>query len=97
LLFSSVVVHELSHSLVAGRLTVSDVYVPHDIKWEVTMADDVLRALELMIKEDKGRVVVKDKGGLAPGRNPSSSSRRLATLPDFTTSPFSSSQVMCEY
>jgi len=47
-----------------GRLTVSDVYVPHDIKWEVTMADDVLRALELMIKEDKGRVVIKDKGGL---------------------------------
>lgn len=45
-----------------GRLTIADVYVPHDQKWEVTRGDDVLRALELMIKEDKGRVAVKDKG-----------------------------------
>ncbi len=44
--------------------TVSDIYVPHDHKWEVTKEDDVTRALELMIKEDKGRLAVKEKGEL---------------------------------
>jgi predicted transcriptional regulator len=35
--------------------------VPHDKKWEVSMEDDVIKALELMIKEDKGRIVVTER------------------------------------
>jgi len=44
-----------------GRVTASDILVPHDKKWEVSINDDVIKALELMIKEDKGRVVVTEK------------------------------------
>ena len=41
-----------------GRVKVSEVFVPHDKKWEVSPEDDVIKALELMIKEDQGRLVV---------------------------------------
>jgi predicted transcriptional regulator len=44
-----------------GNEKVSAVFVPHDKRWEVSMDDDVIKALELMIKEDKGRIVVTDK------------------------------------
>lgn len=44
-----------------GKVKVSGVFVPHDKKWEVSMNDDVIKALELMIKEDKGRIVVTEK------------------------------------
>jgi len=44
--------------------TVSDIYVPHDEKWEVNGEEDVMTALELMIKEDKGRLAVIEKGKL---------------------------------
>ena len=44
-----------------GRVKASDILVPHDKKWEVSIDDDVIKALELMIKEDKGRVVVTEK------------------------------------
>lgn len=44
-----------------GRVKASDILVPHDKKWEVSINDDVIKALELMIKEDKGRVVVTEK------------------------------------
>ncbi|MGQ9646892.1 MAG: site-2 protease family protein [Thermodesulfobacteriota bacterium] len=44
-----------------GRVKVSEVYVPHDKKWEVPPDADVTRALELMIKEDKGRIVVTER------------------------------------
>jgi Zn-dependent protease/CBS domain-containing protein len=44
-----------------GRVKVSEVYVPHDKKWEVSVNDDVAKALELMIKEDKGRIVVTER------------------------------------
>jgi len=43
-----------------GNVKVSTVFVPHDKKWEVSMNDDVIKALELMIKEDKGRIVVTE-------------------------------------
>jgi CBS domain-containing protein len=36
--------------------------VPHDKKWEVSPDADVIKALELMIKEDKGRIAVTGKG-----------------------------------
>jgi Zn-dependent protease len=44
-----------------GRVTVSAVFVPHEKKWEITQDADVVKALELMIKEDKGRIVVTEK------------------------------------
>jgi Zn-dependent protease len=40
---------------------ISEIFVPHDKKWEVAEEDDVMKALELMIMEDKGRLVVTDK------------------------------------
>jgi len=44
-----------------GKMKVSEVYVRHDKKWEVSVNDDVTKALELMIKEDKGRIVVTER------------------------------------
>jgi predicted transcriptional regulator len=44
-----------------GRVNVSAVFVPHDKKWEIPQDADVMKALELMIKEDKGRIVVTEK------------------------------------
>jgi Zn-dependent protease len=44
-----------------GKTKVSEVYVRHDKKWEVFVNDDVTKALELMIKEDKGRIVVTER------------------------------------
>jgi Zn-dependent protease len=44
-----------------GRVNVSAVFVPHDKKWEIPPDADVIKALELMIKEDKGRIVVTEK------------------------------------
>jgi len=38
-----------------GRVKASEILVPHDKRLEVPMDDDVMKALELMIKEDKGR------------------------------------------
>jgi len=43
-----------------GRVKVSEVFVRHDKKWEISPDADVMRALELMIKEDKGRIVVTE-------------------------------------
>ncbi|OQY99450.1 MAG: hypothetical protein B6D35_09160 [Candidatus Brocadia sp. UTAMX2] len=40
------------------EVKVSDILIPHDNKWEMTPDSDVMKALELMIKEDKGRLVV---------------------------------------
>jgi CBS domain-containing protein len=43
------------------RVKVSDVLVPHEKRWEISPEADVTKALELMIKEDKGRIVVTEK------------------------------------
>jgi CBS domain-containing protein len=40
---------------------VSGVYVPYDKKREVSGNDEVIKALELMIKEDKGRIAVTER------------------------------------
>ncbi|MBS3921096.1 MAG: CBS domain-containing protein [Deltaproteobacteria bacterium] len=45
-----------------GKVKVSAVFVPHDKKWGVSPDADVIKALELMIKEDKGRIAVTGKG-----------------------------------
>lgn len=42
------------------RVKVSDVLVPHNKKWEMTPDSDVMRSLELMIIEDKGRIIVME-------------------------------------
>lgn len=43
------------------EVMVSDVFFPHNKKWEVSEDDDALKALETMISEDTGRlVVIKD-------------------------------------
>jgi len=45
-----------------GRVKVAEVVVPHNKKWEASFEDEAIRCLELMIKEDKGRIAVMDKG-----------------------------------
>jgi CBS domain-containing protein len=44
-----------------GKVKVSAVFVTHDKKWEISPDVDVMKALELMIKEDKGRIAVTEK------------------------------------
>ena len=44
-----------------GEVKVSEVFIRHDKKWEISPDADVMKALELMIKEDKGRIVVTEK------------------------------------
>ena len=44
-----------------GGVKVSEVFIRHDKKWEISPDADVMKALELMIKEDKGRIVVMEK------------------------------------
>lgn len=44
---------------------VSRITVPHDRRWEISEGDDVFKALELMINEDKGRLVVREGERLA--------------------------------
>lgn len=47
-----------------SRVTVGDVSITHERKWEVSPEDDVMRALEAMIREDKGRLVIIENGKL---------------------------------
>lgn len=46
------------------KVKISDILIPHNKKWEVTPDSDAMRALELMIKEDKGRIIVMENGML---------------------------------
>jgi len=39
---------------------VSDVLIPHSREWEVSSEDNVVKALELMINKDRGRIAVTD-------------------------------------
>ena len=45
-------------------MKVSDVFVAHNTRWEVASEDDVMKALELMITEDKGRIAVTKNQGI---------------------------------
>lgn len=47
-----------------GRVKASDVLIPHNKRWEVSPDDEVMTALELMIKEDKGRIAVIEHDSL---------------------------------
>ena len=44
-----------------GQVTVGEVFVPHDRQWEISPKEDVIKALELMVTEDKGRIAVIEK------------------------------------
>jgi Zn-dependent protease/CBS domain-containing protein len=46
------------------RAKVSDVLIPHNREWEVSPEDDVMKALELMITKDKGRIVVTENNNV---------------------------------
>lgn len=43
-------------------VTLSSVVVPHEARWEVSPEDPVIKALEMMVTEDKGRLAVMEKG-----------------------------------
>ncbi len=43
---------------------ISEIFIPHDKKWEVSEEEDAMKALERMISEDKGRLAVTEKGDL---------------------------------
>ena len=43
------------------RVTIGEIYVPHDRKWELSPQDDIMKALQFMIQEDKGRIIVTEK------------------------------------
>jgi len=47
-----------------GKVRVSDVLTPHDVKWEIFPDEQALKALDLMIREDKGRIIVMEKGSI---------------------------------
>jgi len=41
---------------------ISEIFIPHDKRWEVSGEEDAMKALELMINEDKGRLMVIERG-----------------------------------
>lgn len=43
---------------------ISEIFIPHDKKWEVSGEEDAMKALELMINEDKGRLMVIERGNI---------------------------------
>jgi Zn-dependent protease/CBS domain-containing protein len=47
-----------------SRMTVGDVYVTHERKWEVSPGEGAMRALEIMIRENQGRLVIIENGAL---------------------------------
>ncbi|MBE0427122.1 MAG: site-2 protease family protein [Nitrospirae bacterium] len=42
------------------KTKVSDIYAHHNTQWEISIEDEVIKALEIMIREDVGRLVVKE-------------------------------------
>ncbi len=47
-----------------GSVKVSEVLMPHNKKWEISPAEEALKALELMMREDKGRIIVTESGSI---------------------------------
>lgn len=41
-----------------GNATIANILVPHNKSWELSPQDDVMKTLELMIREDRGRIIV---------------------------------------
>jgi Zn-dependent protease len=47
-----------------GAVKLGDILVPHESRWEIAPEADVMKALEAMIREDQGRLVVMAGGKL---------------------------------
>lgn len=47
-----------------GKVKVSEVLLPHNTRWEIAPGEEALKALELMMKEDKGRIIVTHSGSI---------------------------------
>lgn len=45
-------------------ITVSEVFIRHDKRWEISKKEDAIKALERMISEDKRRLSVLENGNL---------------------------------
>ncbi len=43
---------------------ISEIFIPHDKKREISGSSDAMKALEMMISEDQGRLVVTDGGNM---------------------------------
>jgi Zn-dependent protease len=43
-----------------GTVPLSEILVPHEKRWELSLGDDVMQALQMMIREDKGRIIVTE-------------------------------------
>lgn len=43
-----------------SKVKISDILVPHNKKWEMIPDSNVMKALVLMIQEDKGRIIVME-------------------------------------
>jgi Zn-dependent protease/CBS domain-containing protein len=46
------------------RVKVSEVLLPHEKEWELSPDEEALKALELMMREDKGRIAVMEGGAM---------------------------------
>lgn len=46
------------------QVRLAEVVVPYQDKWEISLEDEAIKSLELMIHEDLGRLAVRDKGAL---------------------------------
>ncbi|MFA5074028.1 MAG: site-2 protease family protein [Nitrospirota bacterium] len=44
--------------------TVGDVFIPHDSRGEISEETDVMKAIEQMLREDRGRLVIMQNGNL---------------------------------
>lgn len=47
-----------------GSVPLSRILVPHDRRWELSLRQDVMHALQMMLQEDKGRIVVTEDDAL---------------------------------
>ena len=45
-----------------GTVKISEIVAPHQKRWEIAPDDEAMKALELMLREDQGRLVVLDHG-----------------------------------
>jgi Zn-dependent protease/CBS domain-containing protein len=45
-----------------GTVKIGEVVAPHQKRWEIAPDDEAMKALELMLREDQGRLVVLDHG-----------------------------------
>ncbi len=41
-----------------SQTKIDEIYIPHDRRWELSPEDEVIKALQFMIQEDKGRIIV---------------------------------------